>query len=442
MTKSKNTKRALFASVLSMMLCCAMLVGSTFAWFTDSVKTAVNKIQSGKLDVSLEMKDADGNWVSAEGETLGWLAADGRAQDQILWEPGATYRLPDVRIINNGNLALKYKVIVNSVDGDAKLLEAIEFTYGALDVTAEGYLLPDETSDAITITGHMDELAGNEYQDLSIEGLGITVIATQYTYEQDSTDDQYDKNAEYPKIEVTENSKTWYDDHATESSFTIKNGNELAYLAELVNAGTDNFAGKTVTLANDIVLPNGEWVAIGTYDKPFMGTFDGVGHTVSNVMIHDNDGTKVGGFFGAISNATIQNLTVSGEMTLGGLQGDSNDAFISGNGGICAYAKSSTISGCTNAVNINAADRKTDDNNSLVVGGIVGFGRETTVSNCKNKGNITVPDNAIAGGITSIIGTWSGPMTVTITNSDDNTGVVSGTENSLVGSQYGVNTDE
>ncbi len=439
MTNSKNTKRALLASVLSMMLCLAMLIGSTFAWFTDSAKTAVNKIQSGTLDVALEMKNADGEWVSAEDETLGWLAADGRAQDQILWEPGATYSLSDVRIINKGNLALKYKIIINGVDGDAPLLKAITFTYGTLDVTAEGYLLPGETSDAITITGHMDELAGNEYQGLSIEGLGITVIATQYTYEKDSNDDQYDKNAEYPPIEVTEDSKAWY--KAEESSYTIKNGNELAYLAELVNAGTETFDGKTITLANDIVLPNGEWVAIGTYEKPFKGTFDGAGHTVSNVVIHDNDGTKVGGFFGAISDATIQNLTVSGELTLGGLQGDSNDAFVSGNGGICAYANNSTISGCTNAININAADRKTGDNNTLVVGGIVGFGRVTTVNNCKNEGNITVPGNTIAGGITSITGTWSGPMTVTITNSDDNTGVVSGPEDAVVGPQYGIYTD-
>ena len=438
--KNKSTKHALLASILSIVMCFAMLIGSTFAWFTDEVKSGMNKIQAGNLDVGLEMKDADGNWVDAEGKELGWVAADGRAQDQILWEPGATYKLSDIRIINKGNLALKYKIIINGVDGDAKLLEAIKFTYGDFDVTAEGYLLPGETSDVITITGHMDELAGNDYMGLTIDGLGITVIAGQYTYEQDSKDEQYDKNAEYPTIEVTEDSKAWY--KADESSFTIKTGNELAYLAELVNAGTDDFAGKNITLANDIVLPNGEWVAIGTYEKPFKGIFDGAGHTVSNVMIHDNDGTKVGGFFGAISNATIQNLTVSGEMTLGGLQGDSNDAFISGNGGICAYANSSTISGCTNAVNINAADRKTDDSSSLVVGGIVGFGRETTVSNCKNKGNISVPDNAIAGGITSIIGTWSGPTTVTITNSDDNTGVVSGTENSLVGSQYGVNTDE
>ena len=66
----KATKRALLTSVMALVMCVAMLVGTTFAWFTDSASTAVKKIQAGKLDVALEMKDAAGQWVSAEGKTL------------------------------------------------------------------------------------------------------------------------------------------------------------------------------------------------------------------------------------------------------------------------------------------------------------------------------------------------------------------------------------
>ena len=112
MKKSKATKRTLLLSVLAMLLCMVMLVGTTFAWFTDSASTAVNTIQAGTLDVALEMKsnefndDGSAKWVSAEGKTLGWVAADSRAQEQILWEPGATYALPELRIVNKGNLAL------------------------------------------------------------------------------------------------------------------------------------------------------------------------------------------------------------------------------------------------------------------------------------------------------------------------------------------------
>lgn len=215
MTKSNNTKRTLLASVCSMILCVAMLIGSTFAWFTDNASTAVNKIQSGTLDVALEMQDAEGNWVDAEGKTLEWIKAKGTAEDEkVLWEPGCTYELPAVHIKNNGNLALKYKIVISGIVGDAGLLKVIDFTYGDLDVNAEGYLEAGKTSDAITIKGHMKEEAGNEYQNLSIEGIGITVVATQNTVENDSYGNQYDKNAGYPVV---------YPAGVTSESFTGEN---------------------------------------------------------------------------------------------------------------------------------------------------------------------------------------------------------------------------
>ena len=66
MENNKSTKRALLTSVLALLMCVAMLIGATFAWFTDTASTGVNKIQAGNLDVALEMKNGD-NWVSAEG---------------------------------------------------------------------------------------------------------------------------------------------------------------------------------------------------------------------------------------------------------------------------------------------------------------------------------------------------------------------------------------
>ena len=51
----KSTKRALLTSIVSLVLCCTMLIGTTFAWFTDTVTSAGNKIQAGNLDVALEM---------------------------------------------------------------------------------------------------------------------------------------------------------------------------------------------------------------------------------------------------------------------------------------------------------------------------------------------------------------------------------------------------
>ncbi len=229
MTNSKSTKRALITSALAMLMCVAMLIGTTFAWFTDTASTAVNKIQSGKLDVALV--DESGN--SLEGTTLKWSAFDNREQSEILWEPGCTYKTQEFYIENKGNLNLKFKVLVSGIDGDAKLLDVTSFTAmakanqfhfntGAISITPgddeefdllKGYELntyfygtktfteytlePGDKVGPIAISGHMDENAGNEYQNLSIDGIGITIIATQGTGEEDSYNGTYDEKAAY-----------------------------------------------------------------------------------------------------------------------------------------------------------------------------------------------------------------------------------------------------
>ena len=201
MTNPKSTKRALLGSVMAMVLCLAMLVGATFAWFTDTASTGVNKIQAGNLDVVLEMQNADGKWVSAEGKTLDFVKAADAKGEAILWEPGCTYELPALRIRNNGNLALKYKVAITGINGSAKLNEAIEWTIGDVAMGAEQHLAAGESS-AFTIKGHMWESAGNEYMNESIDGIAITVVATQDTVESDSFDKDYDADAEYPVVAV------------------------------------------------------------------------------------------------------------------------------------------------------------------------------------------------------------------------------------------------
>ena len=201
MTNRKSTRRALLGSVMAMVLCLAMLVGATFAWFTDTASTGVNKIQAGNLDVVLEMKDASGNWVPAEGKTLDFVKAAGAENEAILWEPGCTYELPALQIRNNGNLALKYKVAITGINGSAKLNEAIEWTIGDVAMGAEQHLAAGE-SNAFTIKGHMKESAGNEYMNESIDGIAITVVATQDTVESDSFDKDYDAGAEYPVVAV------------------------------------------------------------------------------------------------------------------------------------------------------------------------------------------------------------------------------------------------
>ena len=207
MTNGKSLKRALLSSAFSLIICAAMLIGTTFAWFTDTASTAVNKIQAGNLKV--DIVDKNGN--SLNGKSLSFRDVNNKTD--ILWEPGARFNLDSFKIVNKGNLALKYKVIISGINGSAKLLEAIDFTVKIGDAAEaaladwEGVLLPEaaaatdtmpvKETKLITISGKMREDAGNEYQGLSIGGIGITVLATQYTYENDSIGNTYDREAAY-----------------------------------------------------------------------------------------------------------------------------------------------------------------------------------------------------------------------------------------------------
>ena len=217
MTSSKSTKRALITSALAILMCAAMLIGTTFAWFTDTASTGVNKIVSGNLKVDIIGADSDSHI-----EKLNFTKAattDAEAGAEILWEPGCRYLTEGFRIANKGNLALKWKAQVNTGttaanEGNFDLLDVIDFylvtkaadgteTETALDEFT-GNLKKTETSDVYYIKGVMQTTAGNEYQGLSIDGIGITVVATQYTYESDSFDNTYDKDAGYPVASAAE----------------------------------------------------------------------------------------------------------------------------------------------------------------------------------------------------------------------------------------------
>mgnify|MGYP000817206024 CR=1 FL=1 len=213
MTNRKSTKRALLGSVMAMVLCLAMLVGATFAWFTDTASTGVNKIQAGNLDVQLQYAtawDENGNvttWADAQGKQLEFKKAAGAENEAILWEPGCTYTLTPFQIVNKGNLALKYKIVVTGLEGDAGLLKVIKFTYKTgeetFDMNAEGHLTANGgTTGMITVSAHMDEAAGNEYMNKTLEGVKFTVYATQDTVESDSFNNTYDANATYPVVAV------------------------------------------------------------------------------------------------------------------------------------------------------------------------------------------------------------------------------------------------
>ena len=206
MNNKKTTKRALLSSVMAIVLCLAMLIGTTFAWFTDSASTAVNKIQAGNLEIELQMKDKDGEWVNAEGKTLPFLVEGNIPAEgtQILWEPGCTYYVPQIRVLNKGNLAVKIEYLPEALGVTGKLAEVLEPVFktpvdaNGEEVNIEPEILkPGEASPAWSFGYHMLETAGNEYQNATATGMCLTVVATQATYENDSNGNTYDENADY-----------------------------------------------------------------------------------------------------------------------------------------------------------------------------------------------------------------------------------------------------
>ena len=241
MTKSKNTKRALWASVLSMLVCAAMLVGSTFAWFTDSVTSGKNKIVAGNLDIKLSYKNAaaadgaDFAEVTAATEDL-FVSKDGGA---ILWEPGAA-AVTYLKLENKGSLALKYRFSVNATDvvtGDdgAALSEVLktavvpieEAQVGAytremaieaakaedaasvLTYVGEGTMTADADPAYLAMIVYFPEEIGNTHNGkvynrtdgVELEtDLALSLVATQTPHENDSFGNDYDANIVFPIV--------------------------------------------------------------------------------------------------------------------------------------------------------------------------------------------------------------------------------------------------
>ena len=216
--KKNNTRRALLMSIISLMLCISMLIGTTYAWFTDTVTSAGNKIVAGNLEIDLLLLDKEDNttWTSIKKD-----------RDPIFnyekWEPGFT----DVKVLkveNKGNLALKWKATAEyngvmgiladvidvyvkpgvtayptdriDLDGWQKVGTVREFVTGI--ATSTYGTLQKETSATLGIALKMRESAGNEYQEEILGAFDITILATQLAYEEDSFDKTYDEKAEYP----------------------------------------------------------------------------------------------------------------------------------------------------------------------------------------------------------------------------------------------------
>ncbi len=228
MTNTKTTKRALLTSVLSIVICLTMLIGSTFAWFTDSATTGVNKITAGNLDVGLKYSKNFSTWNDAESETEIF-------KKNALWEPGYT-EVVYFEVENKGNLAFNYRVgtnLVNNVIGKTQDDKDIDLTKyiklgivevdkafanrdAALDAVedsaidfadlfvAEDSLTTKGATQKFAMVVFMPTTVNNEANhngtDIPSIEFGVQVIATQKAEESDSYGNDYDKDATYPQF--------------------------------------------------------------------------------------------------------------------------------------------------------------------------------------------------------------------------------------------------
>ena len=217
MKSHRQTKRALLTSVMALVMCVVMLVGTTFAWFTDTATTSVNKIEAGNLDVQMQVQNDRGEWIDAKEIPLTWVKNAAGNGQELLWEPGASYDLTTFRIANIGSLNLKYKVIISGATGDTMLLDVIDFSgkiedeagnvtdLSSVSMNSTTPVILDRAlaagkADTITLNGTMQTSANNNYMSKTVDNITIAVYATQATGEYDSTRNDYDKFAEYPEV--------------------------------------------------------------------------------------------------------------------------------------------------------------------------------------------------------------------------------------------------
>lgn len=341
----KTTKRTLLTSVLALVMCVAMLVGTTFAWFTDTASTNVNKVQAGTLKV--ELLDTDGN--SIEGQPLTWQKASGHGSEEVLWEPGCTYTLKPVIIKNSGNLALKYKVLLTATvtngtgsgdisevlmvtlkDGE-RVVQSVGTLKSQLDASSDGVatneLVANSQTDPLTISLHMKEEAGNEYQGAKVDNIAITVLATQNTVEYDSNGKDYDADAQYDTVTIVP---------------------------------ADGTAAGAITGENQTVQIAGSNVPLGSVDK---------------------NGTTISGG-GSASMTTNADSITANNVTI-------KDVTINGSG----------ASGTTGTLNINGDNTKIEDvtYNGQGTGGDIAI---TVSTNASNEGTVfknTTVKNAFRG---------------------------------------------
>lgn len=438
----KQTKKAALLSVFMLIGCLSMLLGTTYAWFTDSVSSGSNVITAGNLDVEVEYTLDGENWDKLDGAT-DLLQCD-------LWEPGHT-EVVALKITNEGSLALKYTAFLNILgetigktkEGQPiKLSEILKVTKVTHEVNVVGDILlgmifngsenvdkenvasfnqskvleenrelSPKSAHYLIITVDMPETVGNEanHNGYNIPAIqfGIDVIATQYSKESDTFGPNYDKDAEYPAMTDTWDGTadiSWFLENPTATEYNINSAEALCGLAQLIDGTaaipTDanitlpgTFEGVTFKLTGNVDLykldENGEVIPfnpIGSYrnEKAFSGIFDGQGYTISNLSQNTwelNTGYDYGDL-GLGLFSCVEDAVIKNLIIDG--------ASISGESALCGTVAATAFGDCT-FENITIKNAKVNDY-LYYAGGLVGW-----ASGNHTYKNITIDASTVVG---------------------------------------------
>ena len=450
MESSKSTKRALLTSALALLMCVTMLVGATFAWFTDTASTGVNKIQAGNLDIKVEYRTtADGNWQLLDNATDLFGAAG------TLFEPGHT-RVVELRITNAGNLALKYKIGMNVVSetagtnkagnpyklseylkvgttsiqqynptdqisslmerlifqkGDFGMWTARDFANFELEYASNGnvHALQPGAAQVLGIKVYMPETVGNEANAISTEkaasiNFGLNVVATQYTVESDSFGTQYDKDAplDFEPVSTADELKA-----AATNGKNVQLTQDVTLTDALTfnNAVTIDLNGKTLTSSLNsagysLVAKADATIVNGTYK----GTGTARGIAACGNLTMRNVTVDVAGQVGVACSAadrqyTIEDSTIKGGYALCNFNNNatinvSNSTLEGKNTGFYHNGSNSGLNLTVTGTKINAGNNGTDATGVYISGSTetrdAGGYQKASFTDCTVKGNAAI----------------------------------------------------
>ncbi len=173
----KTAKAAFFLSLASMLLCCTMLVGSTWAWFSDTATVGVNFIVSGELNISLV--DENGTPLITEDANGNPIAA--LSFKEATWSPGGEYTLPEVYVQNTGNLPLVFN-ISTGVKNRSSLsgLLTFDITNGKARAATQQVLLgPGDLAGPYVVTVTLANTVPTDFMSFKISDIYLRVDAAQ-----------------------------------------------------------------------------------------------------------------------------------------------------------------------------------------------------------------------------------------------------------------------